>query len=73
MANKYNNWIYRSLDLGLAANGNGDIEVVVKDGESGEQGHIVSNCEDKEWTIRRIGEEVYSWLTLVLDQADEEE
>ena len=74
MANKYNNWIYRSLDIGLAVNGNGNSEIVVKDSESGEQGNLVfSNSSDtKEEIIQRIGEEVYSWLSLMFDQMDEE-
>ena len=71
---KYNNWIYRSLDIGLAVNGNGNSEIVVKDSESGEQGNLVfSNSSDtKEEIIQRIGEEVYSWLSLMFDQMDEE-
>ena len=74
MANKYNNWIYRSLDIGLAANGNGDAEVVVKDCESSEQGNLVFGKTDtKEEIIERIGEEVYSWLSLMFDQLDDED
>lgn len=74
MSNKYNNWIYRSLDIGLAVNGNGNSEIVVKDNESGEQGNLVfSNSSDtKEEIIQRIGEEVYSWLSLMFDQMNEE-
>lgn len=69
-----NNWIYRSLEIGLAANSNGDSEVVVKDSESDLQGNLVFSNEDtKEEIIRRIGEEVYSWLTLMYDQLDDEE
>ena len=72
--NNYNNWIYRSLDIGLAANGNGDAEVVVKDCESSEQGNLVFGKTDtKEEIIERIGEEVYSWLSLMFDQLDDED
>ena len=74
MANKYNNWIYRSLDIGLAVNGNEDAEVVVRDGESGEQGNLVfSSVDTKEEMIQRIGEEVYSWLLLMFDEIEDEE
>lgn len=74
MNNNCNNWIYRSLEIGLAANGNGDSEVVVKDSESDLQGNLVFSKEDtREEIIQRIGEEVYSWLTLMYDQLDDEE
>lgn len=73
MSNKYNNWIYRSLDIGLATNGNGNSEVVVKDCESSEQGNLVfSTADTKEEIIQRIGEEVYFWLSLMMDQMGEE-
>jgi len=74
MANKYNNWIYRSLDVGLAVNGNGDSEVVVKDCESGIQGNLVfgNNTDTKEEIIKRIGEEIYSWMSLMMDQMETE-
>lgn len=72
MAN--NNWIYRSLDIGLAVNGNEQAEVVVKDSESGEQGNLVFGKDDtKEEMIQRIGEEVYSWLSLMFDQMEDED
>lgn len=74
MKNKYNTWIYRSLDVGLATNGNGNSEVVVKDNESGEQGNLVfSNIDTKEEIIQRIGEEVYSWLSMMMDQLSEDD
>ena len=74
MTNKYNNWIYRSLDIGLAVNGNKDAEVVVKDGESGEQANLVFGTADtREEMIQRIGEEVYSWLLLMFDEIEDEE
>ena len=74
MKNKFNNWIYRSLEIGLAANGNCDSEVVVEDPESGLQSNLVfSNNDTKEEIIERIGEEVYSWLSLMFDQLDDEE
>ena len=74
MANKYNNWIYRSLDVGLAVNGNGDSEVVVKDCESCIQGNLVfgNNTDTKEEIIKRIGEEIYSWMSLMMDQMETE-
>ena len=74
MTNKYNNWIYRSLDIGLAVNGNDQAEVVVRDCESGEQGNLVFGADDaKEEIIQRIGEEVYSWLVLMFDQMEDED
>ena len=70
---KNNDWIYRSLDIGLAVNGNGDSEVVVKDNESSIQGNLVfSKADTKEEFIRRIGEEVYDWLLLMIDQLYDE-
>lgn len=69
--NKYNNWIYRSLDIGLAVNGNNDIEVVVKDCESGEQGNLVFSDTDTN-VLARIGSEVYYWIELMIDQLKEE-
>lgn len=69
-----NNWIYRNLEIGLAVNGNGDSEVVVKDGESEIQLNLVFSSDDtREEIIRRIGAEVYSWLSLMMDQMDEAE
>lgn len=70
---KNNDWIYRSLDISLAVNGNGDSEVVVKDNESSIQGKLVfSKADAKEEIIHQIGEEVYDWLLLVIDQLDDE-
>lgn len=72
--NKYNNWIHRSLDIGLAVNGIGNSEVVVIDTESGTQGKLVfSKADTEEEITRRIGEEVYSWLSLMTDQLDDAE
>lgn len=72
MANKYNNWIYRSLDLGLAVNGNGDIEISEMDGESGERYNLTfGNSDAKEEIIQRIGTEIYSWIELMKDEVDE--
>lgn len=74
MKNKYNNWIYRSLEINLAANENGNSEVIVKDCESGERGNLVfSDLDTKEDMIERIGSEVYSWLLLMFDQLEDEE
>lgn len=74
MMNKYNNWIYRSLDLGLAVNGNGEAEVIVKDCESGINGNLVfSEADTKEEIIQRIGTEIYSWVALMKDEVEEEE
>ena len=71
---KYNNWIYRSLDVGLAVNGNGESEVVVMDPESSTQGKFVfGKADTKEEIIQRIGEEIYSWLSLMVDQLDDTE
>ena len=71
---KYNNWIYRSLDIGLAVNGNGESEVVVMDLESSIQGNLVfGKADTKEEIIQRIGEEIYSWLSLMVDQLDDTE
>ena len=69
-----NNWIYRDLEIGLAANGNGESEVVVKDDESELQANLVFSSDDtREEIIQRIGEEVYSWLSLMFDQLDYDE
>ena len=71
---KYNNQIYRSLDIGLAVNGNGESEVVVIDPESSTQGNLVfGKADTKEEIIQRIGEEIYSWLSLMIDQLDDTE
>ena len=71
---KYNNWIYRSLDIGLSVNGNGESEVVVIDPESSIQGNLVfGKADTKEEIIQRIGEEIYSWLSLMIDQLDDTE
>ena len=73
MTNKYNNWIYRSLDIGLATNGNGNWEVVVKDSENGEQGNLAySTADTNEEIIERIGKEIYYWLSLMMDQLEGE-
>lgn len=67
------NWIYRNLEIGLAVNGNGNSEVVVKDGESEIQLNLVFSSDDtREEIIRRIGAEVYSWLSLMMDQMDDD-
>lgn len=72
--NKYNNWIYRGLDVGLATNGNGNIEVVVRDSESGDQGNLVfGNRDTKEEIVTRIGEEVFFWISLMKEQLDYDE
>jgi len=73
--NKYTNWIYRSLDIGLAVNGAGQVEVVVKDPESGVQGNLIFDrpSDTAEDMMQRIGEEVYSWLSLMFDQVKEKE
>ncbi len=64
--NKYTNWIYRSLDIGLTVNGAGQVEVVVKDPESGVQGNLIFD-RLSDTIVQRIGEEVYSWLSLMFD------
>lgn len=67
-------WIYRSLDIGLAANNKGDAEVVVKDSESGLQANLVFDSQNtKEETIKEIGEEIYSWILIMFDQLDEDD
>ena len=71
MTNNYNNWIYRSLDIGLAVNGNGNIEMSVKDNENGREYILVfSNADTKEEIIQRIGTEIYSWIELMKMQID---
>ena len=74
MTNKYNNWIYRSIDIGLAVNGNGNIEIAEKDGESGEEYGLSFHIgtDTKEEIIQRIGEEVFSWLSLMFDEIEED-
>ena len=75
MTNKYNNWIYRSLDIGLAVNENGDIEIAEKDGESGEEYGLSFHIgtDKKEEIIQRIGAEIYSWIELMKDEVEEQE
>ena len=69
--NKYNNWIHRSLDIGLAVNGNGNIEMSVKDDENErEYIFIFSNADTKEEIIQCIGTEIYSWISLMKMQID---
>lgn len=71
MTNKYNNWMYRSLDIGLAVNENGNIEMSVKNDESGREFILVfSNADAKEEIIQRIGTEIYSWISLMKMQID---
>ena len=72
MANKYNNWIYHSLNLNLAVNGNGDIEISEMDGESGERYNLrFGNSDTKEEIVERIGTEIYSWIELMKDEVEE--
>lgn len=69
--NKYNNWIYRSLDIGLAVNENGNIEMSVKDDENGRDFILAfSNADAKEEIIQCIGTEIYSWISLMKMQID---
>lgn len=71
MKNKYNNWLDRSLDIGLAVNGNGNIEMSVKDDENGREYILMfSNVDTKEEIIQRIGTEIYSWISLIKMQID---
>lgn len=72
---KDNNWIYKSLDVGLSVNGNGDSEVVVKDNESGFQANLVFSKDTytEEEIAQQIGDEIYSWLLLMKDQLNDEE
>lgn len=73
--NKYNTWIYRGLDLGLAVNGADAIDVTIKDGESGEDSQLTFNRKTDAWSeiSKRIGDEVLSWVLLMIDQIDDEE
>lgn len=73
MKNEYNDWIYRSLDIGLAVNSNGDIEVVIQEPESGDQGNLVfSKSDTKEEIVERIGMEVYDWIDWMKEEFEEE-
>ena len=74
--NKMRNWIFRALDIGLTVSNGNDIEVVVKDCETGIQENLVFNSEDKfdtEEIIERIGEAVYSWIALMEEQLEDED
>lgn len=74
MTNKYNNWIDRTLDVDLAVNGNGDVDVVVTDNESSSYGKFTFIQKDTmEEIIQRIGTEIYSWIELMRDEVEEEE
>lgn len=71
MVNKYNNWIYRSLDIGLAVNGNGNIEMSVEDDKNGREYILIfSNADTEEEIIQRIGTEIYSWIELMKDEVE---
>ena len=74
--NKLSNWIYRSLDIGLAVSEDNDIEVIVKDCETGIQENLVFNKKDKfdrEEIVERIGEAVYSWISLMKEQLEDKD
>ena len=72
MTNKYNNWIARTLDVDLAVNGTGDVDVVITDIETNNYGKFAfSRRETKEEIIERVGAEIYSWITLMQNQAEE--
>ena len=74
MIDKYNNWIDRTLDVDLAVNGNGNIEMSVKDDENRREYILLfSNADTEEEIIQRIGTEIYSWIELMRDEVEEEE
>ena len=73
--NKYSNWIYRSLDIGLAVSEHGTSEVIVRDNESGIQTNLVFDKDvyTEEEISRQIGDEIYSWILLMKDQLEEDD
>ena len=71
--NKWNNWVSKELDVDLSVNGNGDIEVVITENESGDFGKLVFDKKDtEEDIIGRVGTEIYSWISMMCDEANEQ-
>ena len=71
--NKNDTWIHRGLDVGLAVNAEDTVDVTVLDRESGMDLQLTFKRDEREEMIRQIGEEIHSWITLMIDQIDDEE
>lgn len=72
--NAWNTRVSRNLKLRLTVDGNYGIQVDERDTESGEDYRLVfdGNTETKNEIIKRIGEEIYSWISLMIDEVQDE-
>lgn len=67
-------WTDRNLTIDISVSTMEEIIIDVNDEESGEQSRLVfSDADNDEYIIHRIGEEIYSWISLMRDEMKEEE